>query len=59
MKEGLNNSQTSKSPGPGTALDGSTPKKSTEQNTQHMKKGGGGIRRERRKESPDIVYNTQ
>ena len=37
----------------GTALDGSTPKKSTEQNTQHMKNGGGGIRRERRKESPD------
>ena len=27
----------------GTALDGSTPKKSTEQNTQYMKNGGGGI----------------
>ena len=41
----------------GTALDGSTLKKSTEQNIRHMKKGGGGIRRERRKEAPDSVHN--
>ena len=42
----------------GTALDGSTPEKSTEQNTQNMKNGGGGIRRDRRKESPENAYNS-
>ena len=59
--EGLNNSRQAKAEGicfpqttstgyfRGTALDGSTPKKSTEQNTQHMKNGGGGIRRVRNK----------